>query len=106
MAATNTTLAAGEIAVHAITLTASTVDTVTFTDDVNKVEIISDGTADLYVRLDGVDPASPFKGSYRLPAGSPSVRELTMPNPGNTSTGQTVKLFSTGATKYSVTRLA
>lgn len=104
--ATSTAVAAGEIAAHAITLTANSVDTVTFADDVNVVEIISDGTADLYVRLDGVDPTVGGAFSYRLPAGAPSVREVQIPQFwASQAGGVVVKLKSSGATKYSVTKI-
>lgn len=108
--ATNTSLAAGEIAAHAITLTASSgsnnVDKVTFTDDVNRVEIISDGAADLYVRVDGVDPIVGGAKAYRLPFGVVSSREIPMPSAWDQATGQTVRLISAGATKYSVVKVA
>lgn len=102
MPATDTTLLTGEIAAHAITLTASTVDTVTFTDDLDVVEVISDGAFDLYVRTDGVAPTVGGKKSYRLPAGSISSREL--PISGDAG-ALNVKLISAGAVKYSVTKI-
>lgn len=103
MPATNTTIAAGERAAHAITLTASTVDTVTFTDDVDVVEVISDGVADLYVRVDGTAPTVGGAFSYRLPAGAISSRQISIAggDPGTII----VKLISSGATKYSVTKV-
>lgn len=102
MPATDTTLAAGERAAHAITLTAATVDTVTFTDDVDVVEVLSDGAFDLYVRVDGTAPTVGGKLSYRLPAGAISSREIPMSGDAG---ALTVKLISAGATKYSVTKI-
>ena len=95
-------LGAGERAAHAKTLVANTVDIVTFTDDVDVVEVVSDGTDALYVRVDGTNPSVADARSYVLPAGVKSSREIPVSgDPGSIS----VRLISAGATKYSVTKV-
>lgn len=96
-------LAAGERAAHAKTLVASTVDTITFTDDVDAVEVVSDGVAAIYVRVDGSAPTVAGAFSYVMPAGVQSVR--TIPMPGRDAGSSVVKLISAGVPTYSVTRV-
>jgi hypothetical protein len=95
------TVAAGAIGVHAKTLAANTVDTVTFTDDVDWVEIISDGAAAVYVTVDGSTPTVAGGGTWEMPAGVQSVLTLPSPQPFATR-AESVALISAGAAKYGV----
>jgi hypothetical protein len=90
-------VAEGDIAVHDKALTASTVDTVTFHDTPRFVEIVTDGTAAIYVTVDGSVPTVSGPNTYKLPA-SASLRVIP-----HAHAGQPVKLISTGTPTYSVT---
>jgi hypothetical protein len=81
-------------------LVASTVDTVTFAEGHNGVEIVTDGTAKVYVTVDGSTPAVGADGTYMLPSGVVAIREIRSRQPFGIST---VKLVSTGTPVYSVT---
>lgn len=100
MASISVDSANGEISTGPVTLTANTADTVTFTNDVDQIEVVSDGTADLNVRIDGSAAATTGKFSYVLPAGSVSCRTIDIPG-----TNKSFSLISTGATKYRVTKI-
>lgn len=97
------TVAAGERGVQAKTLAANTADTVTFTGrDCNQVEIVSDGTAALYVTADGVTVATVAGAKTdMLPAGAPSVRVLNV----NITGATIISLISAGTTTYSLTEV-
>lgn len=95
-------VAAGERAAHAKTLAPSTVDTVTFADDVDLVEILSDGAAAIYVRVDGSAPTVAGAFAYVLPSGVASKREIPVSGDAGSIT---VKLISAGAPTFSVTKL-
>lgn len=95
------TIAAGAIAKHDFALVASTVETVTFTDNVTAVEIISDGTAKVYYTVDGSTPTVGGANCYMIPA-SLSVDERAMPQQGTDA----VKLISSGTPTLSIQRLA
>jgi hypothetical protein len=95
-------LAAGKIAATAKTLTANTADTVTFADDLDQVEVSSDGTAALYFTVDGSTPAIGGDNCWELPAGALAARVVPVP----TSGGTVVKLLSAGTPKYSVSRVS
>lgn len=97
------TVASGERGVHAKTLVANTADTVTFTGrDCNQVEVVSDGTAALYVTVDGVTTATVAGVKTDvLPTSVPSVRVLNVTIAGAT----VVSLISSGTTTYSVTEV-
>lgn len=95
------TLAAGERSAPDKSTVASTVDTVTFVQDCSQVEVISDGAATLYVRVDGSAPVVGGAFAYVLPSGSPSVRVISPPTGG----GTVVKLISAGVVKYTVGEL-
>jgi hypothetical protein len=100
MAATNTSLAVDEVGAHAITLSASTVDTVTIARDCDQVEVMSDGAAAIYFTVDGSTPTVAGKKAYALPA-AVGARQVTVPTSGST----VVKLISSGTPTYSVTAL-
>jgi hypothetical protein len=91
-------LAAGERGAYAKTLTAATVDTVTFLQDVGSVEVYGDGTSAIYFTIDGTVPTVAGGAMYELPAGGPSVRTITASG----GTAPVVKLISSGTPKYSV----
>jgi hypothetical protein len=92
------TVAADLHGAYAKTLVANTVDTVTFTDDIDRVEITSNGAAAVYVTVDGTTPTVAGAGTFELPAGAASVREIAVPTAG----GTVVKLISAGTPVYSV----
>lgn len=92
------TVAADLHGAYAKTLVANTVDTVTFTDDIDRVEVTSNGAAAVYVTVDGSTPTVAGAGTFELPAGAASVREIAVPTAG----GTVVKLISAGTPVYSV----
>lgn len=94
------TVASGDIAKHDVTLSASTVDTVTFTDDIDRVRIITDGAAKMYVTVDGSTPTVSGAKTHLLPA-SVSVLEIQMADADDLA----VKLISSGTPTYSVERI-
>lgn len=103
MSATNTTLSAGDIATPTIALSAATIDTVTFGDDCDKVEVFTkDGTAEVFFTVDGTSPSTSAKNSYYLPAVAGSSLEVTVPTSGKS----VVKIISAGTPSYRVTRTA
>lgn len=95
------TVAAGEIGAHAKTLTANTVETVTFADDVARIEVVSDGAAELYFTVDKAAPAVGAAAAYYIPA-VPGVREVPSPADGSA----VVRLISAGTPKVSVAKAA
>lgn len=97
------TVPAGHIGVHAKTLVAATVDTVTFTGaDLAEVRVITDGAADTYVSFGSGTPTVAGTNTWRVPAltGNNMVIDL----PVHTSGDTVVKLISSGTPVYSVTR--
>lgn len=95
------TLTTGQIAAHAKTLAANTVDTVTFADDCDMIEVLNvDGAAAIYFRVDGSAPTVAGASAYVIPASAGSALEVQVPTAG----GTLVKLISTGTPTYSVTR--
>lgn len=90
------TVAVGERGVHK-TLVAATVDTVNFSRDCDRVEIINrDGTAELYFTTDGTTPTVGGNNTLMLPAAIGSYVTTAV---GGLSV---VKLISAGAPAYSV----
>ena len=93
------TVAAGNVGSPVFTTTGgSTVDVVTFTDDLPQVEMVNGGTADAWYTLDGTDPAVNGGASYYLPASSSDVRGV------RTSGGTVVKITSASATQIRAQR--
>jgi len=90
---------AGSIGCYGKTLTANAVDTVTFAEDLDKVEVLSNGAAAIYVTVDGSDPTIGSGDSWEVPA-TPCARTLPVPTSGKTI----VKLRSSGAPAYSVSK--
>lgn len=98
---TSYTVASGQVGVHEKQLVASTVDTVTFTDiDLPEVEVLSDGSADIYVSFGATTTPTVAGGMcYRVPAGN-TAAVFTPRTSGDT----VVKLISAGTPTYSVAR--
>lgn len=94
------TVGPDEVGAHRITLTANTIETVTFTEDLPNSEVISDGTAAVYYTLDGTTPTVGGNNCYVLPAGAACVDSRYVRTAGNT----VVKLISTGTPTVSVQR--
>lgn len=97
------TVSAGAIGKHDKTLVASTVDTVTFADDLDRVEIGSDGVAAIFVTVDGSTPTVSGDSTYKIPALASSsagklgvFRTIEVPTAG----GTVVKLISSGTPVY------
>lgn len=94
------TVAADEQGVHAVALTASTVDTVTFADDVTRITITNmTGTAPIYYTVDGSTPTVAGKNTRLVPAAVTHVDVEPA-----TSGPTTVKLISPGTPTVSVAR--
>lgn len=102
----------GHVGVHAKTLTASVVDSVTFALGTastpgwarmpQAVEILSDGAADIYVTVDGSTPTVAGTNCWRVPAlagaSTFDVRDSVATDV------VVVKLVSAGTPTYSVSR--
>lgn len=99
--------AAGEVALHNITLTPGAEDLVSFAatpespSRANTIEVISDGVDDLYFTVDGSDATVGGRNCYRLPKGALAARERQVLDVDAIE----VHLISPGATTYSVTLL-
>lgn len=88
-----------KIGAYVKTLAATTVDTVTFNDDCESVEVRSNGAAAIYYTVDGSTPTVGGSNCYELPA-IPSARAVGVPTAGKT----VVKLISPGTPEYSVSK--
>ena len=96
----NYSVAAGGVGSYENTMTASTVDTVTFADDLDAVEVMShDGASAVYFTVDGSTPTVKGAGCWMLPA-SPSAVTVDVP----TAAGTAVKLISVGTPTVSVSK--
>lgn len=91
----------GEVGAYNKTLVASTIDQVSFDTRESVVEIISDGTADIFGTTDGSTPTVNGPQCFIIPAGGVIVRELSPRGSGTT----VIKLISSGTPKYSVARV-
>lgn len=94
--------ASGQVSVQDKTLTASTVDTVTFDEPVSGVEVLTDGTAAVYFSLNGSAPVVSGQSTYKVPAASSPTSVVVCVDHGFT----VVNLISSGTPTYSVTRAA
>lgn len=79
------------------TLTANTIDRVTFTSNPAECEVKSFGAGRIYFRGDGTDPATPWDDCSSVGAGE----ALRIP----LGTDDTIRLVSSTADAYSVTGL-
>jgi hypothetical protein len=93
-------VAADQIAAHNVQLAAAQVKTVRFAEDLNSVDVISDGTAAVYYTLNGSTPAVAGSNCYLIPAGAIGVDTREPPTSGPTL----VKLISEGTPVISVQR--
>lgn len=101
------TLAAGDHGAYRKTLTASTVDTVTFPADLEMVEVIGDGSADIFVTVDGTTPTVDGATTFIVPAGAVGVRRIaTNWENRKAAAGTAVKLISSGTPVYSVAEVS
>lgn len=90
----------GDRAVHAKTLVADTVDTVTLSRHAKSVEVLShDGAAAIYFTVDGSTPTVAGANTYALPVGIGGLEVDLEDNQPPTE----VKLISAGTPLYSVT---
>lgn len=87
-----------QVAAHGITLTANTVETVTFEYWPHVVEVVSDGAAEVYYTIDGSAPTVGGANCFRLPA-TPCVDSRSLEHTVGTVT---IKLISAGTPKVSV----
>lgn len=95
--ATNTTVATGEVNSGKVALSASSVDTVTFTDRTFRVRLWSaDGASEIWYTTDGSTPTVGGKNCNYLPA-AVSNDEVPLE-------GSAVKLISAGTPSYVVSR--
>jgi hypothetical protein len=91
----------GDIGAHDKPLTPDTIETVTFTDDVDAVEVLNiDGTAAIYFTVNGRDPVVGGNHCWALPAGAASSLVVDVPTAGRS----VVKLVSASRVRFSVTR--
>lgn len=97
---TNYAVALTEVGKH-WTLTASQVDSVTFTDNINYVEVVA-VDYELWVTVDNTTPSVAGATSYRVPAGSSWVGE--MPHSG--SDADVVKVLCASAGSVTVQKVA
>lgn len=95
------TIKFGAIASHDNALVASTVDTVTFSESVDMIAVLSDGTAAVYFTTDGTTPAVSGDHCHKLPL-STVPQSATVNVPSTVTT--VVQLISTGTPTYSVIR--
>lgn len=94
----NHVIPAGEFAVHEYVMAAGVVESFVFPGRQAIVEIISDGSADIYGRSDGGDPVVRGGNTWRIPFGGTVVMEVA--TTGNTPS--VVKLISEGTPTISV----
>jgi hypothetical protein len=97
---------AAQIGAYAKTLAASTVDTVRLRVDddhppSDRIEVFSNGSAEIYFTVDGSPPTVGGAGTYFLPAAM-SSRDVEWPGGGDDDA--VVKLISSGTPTYSVAR--
>lgn len=83
------------------TLTAATVDTVTFGREAESIEVQNRGASDIYFRTDGGTPTVGGDDTYVVVPST--VRKV--PNGGLSDASTVVKLISSGAIAYSATAL-
>lgn len=106
------TVPAGHVGAHDKTLVASTVDTITFEVGSTsqpgwgklpqRVEVLTDGSYDIYLTLDGTAPTVGGTHCWRIPAlAGATVVDVRDSNP---SDAVVIKMISAGTPRYSVSR--
>ncbi len=100
------TVAANKVAAHDITLVAGQVSSVTFTDNISRVEIVSDGSAKVFYTVDGSTPTVGGAGCYPIPAVGPLISDERNTTPWQTAGNlvDVVRLISAGTPTVSVVR--
>ncbi|MFJ3950305.1 hypothetical protein ACIPXV_09570 [Streptomyces libani] len=94
------TVAKGDLGAHAIALAANTVETTTFSEDLDEVTIVSmDGAAALYITVDGRTPTVGGASTRVMPAAIGAIT-LEVPTAGNS----VVKVISPGTPTISIQR--
>jgi hypothetical protein len=94
------TVASGEVAAHAITLVANTVETVAFEGGLGTVTVLShDGTSPVYFTTDGTTPTVAGAHCWCVPA---AVGAFTVPV--STYGPNSIKAISAGTPTISVQR--
>jgi hypothetical protein len=100
MPGTNYPVLATEHGAYQKTLTAATIDTVTFAIYVPQLEVVTDGTAAVYITLDGSAPTVGANGTWEIwAANSPVVKVFNITT---VAAPLVVSLISAGTPKYSV----
>lgn len=94
------TVGAREVSSGRITLTAGQVSTVTFTVNVNRVQVWADGTAVVYLTTDGTAPTIDGRQCYEIPGNA--LGEYPTPDTGK---ADVVKLISVGSPVVRVERV-
>lgn len=98
------TVTAGHVGIEPYTTTASQVDTITWTDNVGDIEVVSDGAAEVRVTTDGSTPAIGSAGAstagYRLPAGVVSKLNLRLDG-----SADSIKVVSSGQAEVSAQKV-
>lgn len=101
------TVAASKVAAHSVTLAANQVSTISFTDNISAVDVISDGAAPVYYTVDGSTPTIGGANCYLIPAGLTGIDTRDTTNSAGAGTLDVVKVISTcvpGAPIVSVQR--
>lgn len=88
-------IAAGDFAKHDVTLTAATVETFVFADNIGRVRIIWDGAAKGYYTVDGSTPT--VAGAKCLPLPAVPLESIE-----DMKAGDTLKIISAGTPTVSV----
>ena len=106
------TVPAGHVGVHEKTMVAGTVDTITFPvgssttpgwgQQPENIEVLTDGTASVYVTVDGSTPTVAGTHCYRIPAMAGSTVISVADSNGRDDV--VVKMISSGTPQYSVSR--
>lgn len=94
-------VALGDVSSGRFVLTANEVSTVTFTENIGAVQIITDGGAAVYYTVDGRDPVVDGPQTFEIPAAAGLASNDTANTPG---AGDVVKLVSTGTPSVRVER--
>jgi hypothetical protein len=93
-------VATGLVGVHDKSLTANTVDTVTFADVIGEVEVTNvSGTAKIFFTVDGSTPTVGGADTFELGAAAGASKTIRL-----RTKGSVFKLISSGTPEYSLTK--